>query len=74
MSAVTYHKKAEVGPNITDALKTTGSIPRTVDNGGGGVGLELKLNAVFKVVDYLEEFTVWKSETLKQFYVVIHFQ
>ena len=35
--------------------------------------LELKGNVVFKVVDYLEEFTAWKSETLKQFYVVSQF-
>ena len=45
--------------------------------GGRGEGegrLELKRNVVFKVVDYLGEFTASKSETLKQFYVVIHIQ
>ena len=66
---MTNQKKAKVGANITDALNTTGNVPRTVDH----VGV-LKRNVVFKVVEYLEEFTAWKSETLKQFYVVIHIQ
>ena len=69
-------KKAKMRANITDALNTTGNVPRTVDNvgKGGGERLELNRNVVFKVIDYLEEFTEWKSETLKQFCVVIHIQ
>ena len=66
---MTNQKKAKVGANITDALNITGNVPRTVDH----VGV-LKRNIVFKVVEYLEEFTARKSETLKQFYVVIHIQ
>ena len=40
---------------------------------GGKGRVELKRSVVFRVVDYFEELTAWKSETLKQFYV-IHIQ
>ena len=36
--------------------------------------LETDRNTVFEVVDDFERLTAWKSETLKQFYVVIHIQ
>ena len=65
---MTNQKKVKVGANISDALNATGNVPRTVDH-VGEKRLELKRNVVFKVADYLEEFTAWKSETLKQFYV-----
>ena len=55
-----------MGASTTDALNTTGNVPRTMDN--------VKWNVVFKVVDYFEEPTARKSETLQQFYVVIHIQ
>ena len=63
---MTDQKKAKVGANITDALNTTGNVPRTMDN--------VKWNVVFKVVDYFEEPTARKSETLQQFYVVMYVQ
>ena len=74
---MTNQKKAKVGANITGTLNTTGNVLCTADNVGGERKtkmLELKRNIILKVVSYLEEFTAWKSETLKQFYVVIHIQ
>ena len=73
-------KKAKVWANITDDLNATSNISRAVDIVGKKNThthththrrLELKCNVVFKVPDYLEEFTAWTSETLKQFCVVI---
>ena len=64
-----------MGANITDALNTTGNIPNTVDDvGEKKKRLELKRNVVFKLVDYLKEYTAWTSEMLKQFYVIKHIQ
>ena len=58
---MTNQRKAKVGANITDALNTTGNA-------------RLELKVVLQVVDYLEEFAAWKSETPKQIYVFIHIQ
>ena len=55
-------------------MNATGKVSCIADNEKKKKWLELKRNVVFTIVKYLEEFSAWKSETLKQFYVVIHIQ